>query len=270
MEIRVFGARGSLPLGSRPSAFGGNTPCVACTAASGAVLILDAGTGIFPLGRQLAEAGPRRDIYLLFSHVHWDHIQGFPFFGPAYDAGGCLHIMGGPTAGGTWEQALCGQMQHPYFPVPLSALHASLDFQKWPNAARWQMGPFLVSRAQTNHPGGGFAYRIQCEGTSLVYATDTEHFPSGIDTNLAALATGADLLFYDCTYFPEEYPAHIGHGHSTWRHGVELAHAAGVRQLVLFHHEPSHEDEALEEMERQAAREFPRVWAAREQSVHIA
>ena len=269
MEIRIFGARGSLPLGSTPSAYGGNTPCVACTSSSGAVLILDAGTGIFRLGRELATAGHRNDLFLLFSHVHWDHIQGFPFFAPAYDPSGRLRIMGGPTIGGTWEQALCGQMQHPYFPVPLSALHASLEFDPWPNQERWRAGTFVVSRTPTNHPGGGFAYRVECEGVSLVYATDTEHLPTGIDANLATLAAGTDLLFYDATYFPDEYPSHIGHGHSTWQKGVELATVANVRRLVLFHHEPSHDDAALEEMGRRAAREFPNVWVAREEVVNL-
>ncbi|MCU0610656.1 MAG: MBL fold metallo-hydrolase [Candidatus Eisenbacteria bacterium] len=270
VEIHIFGARGSLPLGSRPSVYGGNTPCVACIARSGAVLVLDAGTGIFKLGRELADAGPRDDLFLLLSHVHWDHIQGFPFFAPAYDPRGRLHIMGGPTAGGTWEQALCGQMQHPYFPVPLSALHATLEFYAWPTPTRWPIGPFLVSRAPTNHPGGGFAYRVDCEGISVVYATDTEHFASCTDANLATLAAGADLLFYDSTYFPEEYDSHVGHGHSTWRQGVDLARIAGVRRLVLFHHEPSHEDESLADMGNQAAREFPNVWVAREQIVDLA
>lgn len=269
MVIRILGARGSLPLGSVPSIYGGNTPCVACTSESGAVLILDAGTGIFRLGRELAVGEPHNDLFLLFSHVHWDHIQGFPFFAPAYDPRGRLHIMGGPTVGGTWEQALCGQMQHPYFPVPLSALHATLEFEPWPHAPQWAIGPFNVSRAPTNHPGGGFAYRVECEGTSLVYATDTEHFASGIDANLAGLAAGSDFLIYDSTYFPDEYPSHAGHGHSTWRHGVDLARVANVRWLVLFHHEPSHDDTALEEMGRQASELFPRVWVAREQVVDL-
>ncbi len=267
MEIRVFGARGSLPLASVPSAYGGNTPCVACRASTGEVLVLDAGTGIFPLGRLLVAEDCPRDLFLLFSHVHWDHIQGFPFFAPAYDAAHRLSILGGPPTGGTWEQALCGQMQHPYFPVSLSALHATLEFVPWPDGPSWQVGPFLLSRAPTNHPGGGFAYRVECEGTSLVYATDTEHLPSGVDPHLARLASDADVLLYDSMYFPEEYPAHVGHGHSTWRHGVGLARAAGVGRLVLFHHDPTHDDSSLTQMGRCASEEFPYVWVAREETL---
>jgi ribonuclease BN (tRNA processing enzyme) len=126
------------------------------------------------------------------------------------------------------------------------------------------MNSFDVSRAPTNHPGGGFAYRIACEGRSIVYATDTEHPESGLDDNLLGLCSRADVLIYDATYFPEEYQQRVGWGHSTWVYGVQLARAASVKRLVLFHHEPSRDDASLRRMESMAQAQFNNVEVARE------
>lgn len=267
MEIHVWGARGTIPLGGSPSDFGGNTPCISCASADGSLLILDAGTGIFNLGKSLISADSectQRSVILLLSHVHWDHIQGFPFFAPANSDKFEITVCGGPPNGGTWEKALYGQMRPPYYPIPLSALRASLQFSEWPSHDPFHLQSFQVSRAPTNHPGGGFAYRIECDDQSIVYATDTEHPQSGVDENLVTLCAHADVLLYDATYFPEEHRERVGWGHSTWSHGVELATAASVKRLVLFHHDPSRDDASLRRMETIARARFNDVEVARE------
>ncbi len=252
-------------MGGSPTVYGGNTPCVSCIASDGALLVLDAGTGIYHLGKKLeSRKEESKLIRMLFSHVHWDHIQGFPLFSPANSPEVKLLIYGGPPQGGTWEQALKGQMDDPYFPLPFSSLGADITFQGWPDEGPMALGPFTVSRTLTNHPGGGYSYRICCDHKIFVYATDTEHPASGVDEGLFCLARNADLLLYDATFFPDEYPAREGWGHSTWQHGIALARAASVRRLLLFHHDPSHDDESLAEMEWRAQQEFSSVEAARE------
>ncbi len=268
--IRIWGARGTIPLGGSPSEFGGNTSCISCTAENGDLLILDAGTGIYQLGRTLLSGESNgRTIFILLSHAHWDHIQGFPFFLPANDKHFEIHVCGGPPGGGTWEKVLYGQMQDPYCPIPLSALQAKVKFSPWPEATECRLGPFDVRRAPTIHPGGGFAYRIGCDGKTFVYATDTEHPQTGMDRNLLDLALESDLLIYDSTYLVDEYENRKGWGHSTWWHGTELAKHAGAKQLILFHHDPSHHDDLLNEMEKLAKKEFPNTSAAREGLVKL-
>ena len=267
MQVHIWGARGTIPLGGSPSVFGGNTPCVSCTSVNGSLLILDAGTGIFNLGRSLIAEDAKETqqaVTLLLSHVHWDHIQGFPFFAPANNKTFEINICGGPPTGGTWKDALYGQMRPPYCPIPLSALQATVRFSEWPSSDPFVLESFRVSRAPTNHPGGGFAYRVECDDRSFVYATDTEHPKAGLDESLLALSSHADVLLYDATYFPEEYPEHVGWGHSTWLHGVELATAASVKRLVLYHHDPSRNDSSLQKMETLARHQFKNVEVARE------
>jgi phosphoribosyl 1,2-cyclic phosphodiesterase len=210
------------------------------------------------------QEGTRRSLLLLLSHVHWDHIQGFPFFAPANSDMFEIDVCGGPPNGGTWREALYGQMQPPYCPIPLSELRATVRFSEWPPHDPAHLHSFRVSRAPTNHPGGGFAYRIECDGQSIVYATDTEHPQSGVDENLLSLCSHADVLLYDATFFPEEHRERLGWGHSTWTHGVQLATAASVRRLVLFHHDPSRDDASLRRMEEMAQAGFNDVEVARE------
>ena len=265
MQINIWGSRGTLPRGGVPSTYGGNTPCVTCSASDGSLLVLDAGTGIYHLGRYIEETyDDNYHMLMLFSHVHWDHIQGFPLFFPAYHPETHIMIHGGPPSGGTWENALRGQMRDPYFPIPFSALKARISFTEWPECEPLKSGPFMIYRSPTNHPGGGYAYRIECEGISMVYATDTEHPRSGIDEGLLTLTRKADILLYDSTFFPNEYPNHRGWGHSTWLHGCELADRADVRRLILYHHDPSHDDESLQKMELLAQARFKNTAAARE------
>lgn len=268
LTIRFWGVRGSIPApGPATAAVGGNTSCVELRAGSER-LILDAGTGLRGLGDELmaGDAAPR--LHLLFSHVHWDHIQGFPFFGPVFRPGTELTLWGAPEES-SLETALRRQMTAPSFPVDLTQLPSTLRFRDIVPFARTRVGAFTVTAAPLHHPGGVLGYRVEHGGRTVVYATDTEHYADRLDDDLVELARGADVLIYDSMYTGDEYEgrtgsSRVGWGHSTWNEGVKVARAAGVRRLVLFHHDPSRSDADVAAIERDAAGELPGTVAARE------
>jgi phosphoribosyl 1,2-cyclic phosphodiesterase len=267
LSLRFWGVRGSCPSpGPATAGVGGNTSCVQVSVGDEHV-ILDGGTGLRALGNELSARGPVR-ASLLFSHVHWDHIQGVPFFAPIFRTDTRLAVYGAPEEG-TIEAALIKQMTGPSFPVPFDQLPAALRFETVEPGEPFAVGRFRVRAAALNHPNGVLAYRLEAGGRSIVYATDTEHYAGQIDRSLVDLARNADVLIYDAQYTPDEYRgscgcARIGWGHSTWVEGVRVARAAGVGQLILFHHDPSHDDAAVAEIEQLAAAELPGTIAARE------
>ncbi|MGI5864955.1 MAG: MBL fold metallo-hydrolase, partial [Myxococcales bacterium] len=202
------------------------------------------------------------------SHYHWDHIQGLPFFGPAYDPRFSFDIYGATRGGRGVRELLAGQMTPPYFPVPLETCRAVLTFRSVADGDVLSIGAAKVTVRELHHPNGALGYRIDCAGRSLVYATDNEH-GSKTDETLVELAEGADVLIYDAMYTPAEYEgdgktSKVGWGHSTWEAGVSIARRAGVRTLVLFHHDPGRTDQGLEEILGQARRQHPGTLIARE------
>jgi phosphoribosyl 1,2-cyclic phosphodiesterase len=270
MQIEFWGVRGSIASpGPDTAAVGGNTSCVAlrCGASN---IILDAGTGLRGLGdARLAELrGVPFEATLLLSHLHWDHIQGIPFFVPAYVPSTRLTVMGATGGVMSLEETLMHQMQAPVFPVRLDELRAELTLREVRAGVPFAAGEATVRSAKLNHPGGVQAYRIDHGGRSVVYATDTEHYEC-VDPALVALAQGADVLIYDSQYTPEEYrgeagPSKVGWGHSTFAAGAEVACRAGVGELVLFHHDPRRTDAGVAALEERAQKLFPRSVAARE------
>jgi phosphoribosyl 1,2-cyclic phosphodiesterase len=245
---------------------GGNTSCVEVLCGK-TRLILDAGTGIRKLGNRLLREQPIEATVLL-SHQHWDHIQGLPFFVPAYLPTTQLTVVGGVNGIMSLREALSHQMTAPVFPVRLDELAAEMRFREARSGETLSIGEAQVRVAKLNHPGGVFAYRIEHEGRSVVYATDTEHYAC-VDPALRSLAAGADVLIYDSQYTPEEYRgdggmSKVGWGHSTYVAGTELARAAGVASYVLFHHDPQRTDAGVAEIERRAQQLFPGSVAARE------
>jgi phosphoribosyl 1,2-cyclic phosphodiesterase len=275
LTVRFWGVRGSVPSpGPHTAAVGGNTSCVELRLGD-EIIVLDAGTGLRGLGDRLVAAGRPVSLSILFSHVHWDHIQGFPFFPALFRASSELSLYGRPDEG-TLEAALRHQMTWPSFPVQLDAVPAQLHYRDFALERPFAVGSATVRAARLNHPNGVIAYRIEHQGRAVVYATDTEHYPERIDRSLLALAQGADLLIYDAQYTPEEYAGVIGGsragwGHSTWVEGVRLARAAGVGSLVLFHHDPSHDDAAVAAIEQAAQTVLPGTVAAREGlEIHLA
>ena len=265
-RVRFWGVRGSVPMpGASTVRYGGNTSCVEVRAGD-RVLALDAGTGLVGLGRSLE---PRRalEVDLLMSHLHWDHIQGFPFFDPAFRKDALVRIHGSSRFTESFEEAFAAQMGGVYHPVPFRSLPATIEFVSVRDRARIDLeGEVSVTMADLDHPGGSIGYRIEYAGRSLVYATDHEHF-TFVDPSLLALAKDADVLIYDAMYTDDEYVGNVGvhkvgWGHSTWQYGVRTAREAGVRRLVLFHHDPFHDDAFLDGIERLARAAFPNTTVA--------
>jgi phosphoribosyl 1,2-cyclic phosphodiesterase len=261
MILKFWGVRGSIPTPSPETVrFGGNTSCVAVEIGSDNIVILDAGTGIRPLGNAIMARKDKPKIDMFLSHVHWDHIQGFPFFGPGYTPGYKIDVYGRGKADNTLGEILAGQMEGPNFPVSLHQLGATFSYTDInPGstiAIRDSKGEMAgkVTCVQGRHPNGVLVYRIDDlrAGTSVVYATDTEHYPERMDTGIGELAKGADLLIYDGMYTPEDYEKkYKGWGHSTWEKGFQIAKQAGVKKYVVFHHDPNHTDDFLESYEKE-------------------
>jgi len=266
MRVEFFGVRGTTPLTTgAATAFGRNTSCLAVTSAAGDLLIFDAGTGLEALGRRLRETGGRapRRIHLFLTHVHFDHIQGLPFFAPLYAAGAEI-VFTSAFPARRLRRNLVRFMSPPFFPARFAGTASSKTFRRL-GRDPVVIGGMTVSACPLRHPQSSFAYRLAEGAFSLVLATDTEHPPSGLDERLAAFSRGASVLVYDAMYTPEEYEARRrGWGHSTWAAGVRLARAAGVERLLLFHLNPDYSDADLEGIEGLARAEFPAAVCARE------
>lgn len=263
-ELRFWGVRGSIACPS-PShvRYGGNTSCLEITVA-GHTIILDAGTGIRSLGLEMT-AQNVRTATLLLTHTHWDHINGFPFFGPGFDKNNEFRIMAGHLKQGSIRDVLAGQMTQPTFPVPLEAMQAKMTFEDFSAGEHFELFPeVLVRTAPLNHPNGATGYRIEHAGSSICYITDTEHVPGKPDQNILGLIDGADLVVYDSTYTDEEFTSKVGWGHSTWQEAVRLAKAAGVKRLALFHHDPSHTDDVMDQIGSEAKLAFDGALVAAE------
>ncbi len=268
MRVKFYGTRGSIPVCSPGSVeFGGNTTCILVEGKERTV-VLDAGTGIRELGKELVrdpQLGVERPCFLLFTHFHWDHIQGLPFFMPAYDSNRRFVIaaIGRERYGRDIRSIFETQMQRDYFPVPLDGLGARIDFV---TSARDCMlsGDSRVCARKHNHPGDAYTYRLEgVGGRVVVFCTDVEH-ADGVDPGVVEMARGADLLIHDGQFTPEELESHRGWGHSSWAQAVEVAERAGVGRLVVTHHDPDHDDAFLHEVERQVRDRLPTAALARD------
>jgi len=265
-KVKFWGVRGSIACPSpRHIGFGGNTSCIEVSA-GGERIIFDAGTGIRSLGLWMLKKEVKR-AHLMLSHTHWDHINGFPFFTPAFLPDRSFEIMAGHVEEdqGGIRKVLSGQMAQPFFPVPLEAMRGTLSFSDFNAGDTFNLSENVrVRTTPLNHPNGATAYRIEHRGKSMCYVTDTEHVPGEPDQNVLGLIEGADLVIYDCTYTEEEFPEKVGWGHSTWEEGVRLCRAANVRMLAIFHHDPTHDDVFMEALELQAREVWSGAFVARE------
>ncbi len=271
MKVRFWGVRGSIPVpGRATNRYGGNTSCVEVRPRGEAPIIIDAGTGIRKLGKSLMEEAfgdGKGSASILISHTHWDHVQGLPFFSPLYREGNSVRIFARQRD--LHLEAVFSQQHHaPYFPVPLSAMHASMHFHELLEGARFNIGKAKVACARLNHPWVAIAYRVDADRASVVYASDTAPFsdmvlgrdfvetpkvgtlpPSareelaGMRAGIVQLAKNADLLIYDTQFTPEEYKSRPHWGHSRPDDAIEIAREANVKQLCLFHHAPMRSDD---------------------------
>ncbi len=267
LTVRFLGVRGSIATPGADKTAGGNTACVEVTAGDTRI-ILDAGTGLRTLGDERMANGPRHSTILL-SHLHWDHVAGLPFFTPIYVPGHRVEIASGPNGVMPHDEAIRSLFRAPFFPVDFAQLADQVSTRELRANEKLTIGDITVTMAKLNHPDPVYGFRLEHGGQSIVYATDTEHFAC-VDPTLKKLAAGADVLIYDSQYTPEEYPNKVGWGHSTWLAGAELARAAGVQQLVLFHHDPNRTDAQLAAIELDARASLPGTVAAREGLVLVA
>ena len=268
MKVTFYGTRGSIPVADRDFLqFGGNTACIFISFDNGRIAIFDAGTGIRKLGEDFLHRSIEQydNIFIGLSHTHWDHIQGFPFFNPAYDPKRhfTIAIYGKDRKINSLEDIFEIQMQQEYFPIPLEKMGATLTFWQ-PDISNFTTpsGVHIVA-SMHNHPGGAYGYRITEGIKTLVYCTDVEHGEE-IDLNVVALARNADLLIHDAQYSPDELKNKKGWGHSSWEQAVEVAKQAGVKKLALFHHNPEYNDVFLVNMEKQCQKQFAEAFFARE------
>jgi phosphoribosyl 1,2-cyclic phosphodiesterase len=258
--VRFWGTRGSIPTpGHKTRKYGGNTSCVEVRM-DDTLFICDGGTGLRELGLELAAGSDAVVAHLFFSHTHWDHIQGFPFFVPAYSAGNTLYVYDVDGHDDRVRRTLLGQMQSDYFPVSFSDLGARIESAHLQGGAKTIDG-VKVTFFEQEHPGRSFAYRFEKDGLSVVYATDSEldltlqnrdesfHDPQllrRVPDELVRFAMGADLLIADGQYTDEEYPAKAGWGHARAHTVVDFAVQARVKQCAIFHHDPMQSDEAVD------------------------
>ncbi len=277
MKVRFWGVRGSIPVpGPQTNRYGGNTSCVEVRPRGANPIIIDAGTGIRRLGQDLMQrefGEGEGTASLLISHTHWDHIQGLPFFSPLYRAGNNLHIYARQRDDTHLRAVFASQTENLYFPVPLASLKATVAFHELVEGERFEIDGAQISCTRLNHPWIAMAYRIDADGASVVYSSDTAPFTDillehefiaqppvlgdplnpedaekllSMRTGLVELCRGADLLIYDTQFTPEEYRSRPHWGHSTPEDAIEIAREAEVARLCLYHHAPGRSDEQLD------------------------
>jgi phosphoribosyl 1,2-cyclic phosphodiesterase len=258
MRLKIWGCRGSVPTpGPETVHYGGNTSCVEVSVDDGAVLVLDAGTGIISLGLDLLERGVRR-VHLLLTHLHLDHLEGLRFFAPMWSDRVTLDIWGPPSPLLSLRERIARSFSPPLFPIDLRDVPASVTFRDVPREP-WTLEGASLAAELVVHPGPTVGFRIERDGASFAYIPDHEPALAGAIEGRtrdwisgASIAGDVDMLIHDAQYFEDEYEERIGWGHSSVSDAVTFAHAVGVRRLLLFHHEPRHGDGSLARLEVRA------------------
>ncbi len=256
MQVRFWGTRGSIPKpGPSTVRYGGNTLCHEIRSARGTLVIIDCGTGLHGLGLNLLSGGRGLAGHILISHTHWDHIQGVPFFAPFFVPGNNWEIYGPKGLNQSLRDTLAGQMQHTYFPITPNEFGASIRYHDLVEGT-FEIDDIKVTTQYLNHPALTLGYRLEADGATVVYCCDHEPFSRdvaegrrelfGQDQQHADFIEGADLLIHDAQFTAAEYPSKVGWGHSSTEFVVNLAQNAGVKHVVLTHHDPSRTDEALD------------------------
>ncbi len=276
MQITFWGVRGSYPVpGPNTVRYGGQTSCIEVRSAANDCLVIDAGTGLRELGGKLAReqvAGGPTHYHLFLSHVHWDHIQGLPFFEPAHLDGTIISIYALRTAAEDLRQVIGGITRHEFFPMPLDEVPADFEFHEVMPKITIRVAGFWIEPVALNHPFGAIGYRISADGASWAYICDTapfcdvlhkQHFLPELPTlteddrrrlgqlerDLVECLQGTDTVVYDTHFLPEEYEKFPHWGHSTPDHALDICAESQVRRLVLYHHAPGHDDALMDEVD---------------------
>lgn len=276
MKVRFWGVRGSIASpGPHTVRYGGNTTCIEIRTDDNELIILDAGTGIFPLSQTLlAELPVTANVFI--THSHWDHIQGLPFFIPNFIPGNVLHLHGAfdPVSGQGVEQVMSVQLQYSYFPVREAEMKARIEYTTLAPEQSIQIGSATVTPYLLNHPVINFGYRIEANGKSVFFTGDHEpplniyepgdeayaEYQTFVDEKTAGILQamrGVDVLIADCSYTEQEYPAKKGWGHGTFNSSIRYAQEAGAKLLFCTHHEPTRSDDALDAVFRQVLLDHP-------------
>jgi phosphoribosyl 1,2-cyclic phosphodiesterase len=266
MRIKFWGVRGSTPTPQPDNLrYGGNTSCVEARLGDD-LYIFDCGTGFRSLGQELQHGSEGRPInaHIFVSHFHWDHIQGIPFFAPLYENPENYFFFHSSNRSRGLQRAIEEQMADPYFPVDMSEMAAHRNFYDI-EEDKITFDDCVITSLWLNHPQGCLGFRVESDEGTLVYATDNEPGHPLFDKNVRKLAEGADLLIYDAQYLPEEYEAKKrGWGHSHWREAVNIVMQSGAKELILFHHDPDHPDQCIDNIVKEARNYYPKVRAASE------
>ena len=267
MKVKFWGVRGSIASpGPKTVRYGGNTTCIEIRTDDNELIIIDAGTGIFPLSQTLLAELPVT-ANILITHSHWDHIQGLPMFIPNFIPGNTLRLHGAfdPVTGKGIEHVMAVQLQYSYFPVREAEMKARMEYVTLTPGQPVQVGSATVTPCLLNHPVVDFGYRIECNGKSVFFTGDHEppyniyqpgdpeyaEYQAFVDEKVAAIhqaMQGVDVLIADCSYTDAEYKAKVGWGHGTFGTSIESAKAAGAKILYCTHHEPTRSDDALEQV----------------------
>lgn len=265
-SVTFWGVRGTLASpGCEFQRVGGNTICAELRCGD-RIIVFDAGTGIRGLGSRLLEQDPVRRIDLMMTHVHYDHVEGIPFFAPFFSPDFKIDVWLGKVDGSkSTEDAIKGLMRRPYFPVGPDVFRADVTYREVATGQRLDLDEEIsVRTAPLNHPGGATAYRVDYRGNSFAFVTDTEHVPGRIDQNIVDLIEGVDLFAYDASLTDAELPEFTGYGHSTWEEGIRLVEQAGAGAFLAIHHMPFRTDDELDEIEAAIRRRHARSGIARE------
>ena len=262
--LKIWGARGSMPMATAQTAlFGGNSICMELRCGD-RVLMFDAGSGLPVAGRAMLDDG-HRDIDLFFTHCHYDHIVGLPFFRPLFDPERSIRIWSGLADGTTTQAMLADFMRRPFFPVGPDVFTARIETRDFrPGDTLSPAADITIQTALLSHPGGATGYRISYAGRVMALVFDTDHTPGTLDPTVLQLMAGADLCLYDATFTDAEFPSHSTFGHSTWQQGLRLAQAAGAARIGFVHHATFRSDDDLTAMEAEAQALFPGAFFARD------